>query len=290
MFLFLIFVGFVKAEKKICILTSWNGSKCVHSNSNPFILEGLSISDIIECNNTQPSSGRKCYGITSTFYNDCGKYSCTPLERRVTYDSVVGNITTSRCERDYDYCCKDKDNYGNCGGSGCPEGQRKFYNYDETTCQLISSNCEPYSGCPISTPTNSPTEEPTMAPTILPTIITSITPTCECQADNNCYGSCVFERFSETGIITYANSIKCDRGPNIIGPTPQEEIKNNYCKRTLRLKGDVNGDGVINITDMMYYSSVVNGGGIPAIVNPDVNGDGTISQIDRFIIVEGLKK
>jgi len=55
-------------------------------------------------------------------------------------------------------------------------------------------------------------------------------------------------------------------------------------------QGDANCDGAITITDYLYYVAAVNGGRIPATVNPDFNGDGKVDAADRTIIVNTLNQ
>ena len=42
------------------------------------------------------------------------------------------------------------------------------------------------------------------------------------------------------------------------------------------------------MTDYLYYVAAVNGGKIPATVNPDSNGDGEVGSSDRAIIIKTL--
>lgn len=134
---------------------------------------------------------------------------------------------------------------------------------------------------PSPTVTSSPSATPVLSPTM--------NPNCQCRSDNICSWDpiCIFETYND---VSYAKYIKCSREVNIVGPTPDTATKTAYCQRPQRTKGDVDGaDGVTN-TDYFYYVSAVNGGGVPAFVNADVNGDGLASVDDRAIIVRTLKE
>lgn len=135
----------------------------------------------------------------------------------------------------------------------------------------------------VATPTPTATLTPTPTPTSSPTPTPN--PTCGCKSDNTCDSSCAFDKYSD---VTYANPIKCLRETALVGPTPDTNNEQSFCTRVTRTKGDVDGDGVVTNLDYYYYVAAVNGGGIPAHVDPDVNGDGLVSPADRTIIVRTL--
>ena len=56
----------------------------------------------------------------------------------------------------------------------------------------------------------------------------------------------------------------------------------------MRTKGDADGNGTINNMDYFYYISAVVGGKIPVTVNPDFDGDGAVSNLDREIVIKTL--
>jgi len=79
--------------------------------------------------------------------------------------------------------------------------------------------------------------------------------------------------------VTYTKPPKCGVIANIYQSTPSETDKLNWCKYYLRVKGDANGDGVVNFLDYFYYVSVKSAAAkIPASINIDFNGDGNIQQ------------
>lgn len=55
-----------------------------------------------------------------------------------------------------------------------------------------------------------------------------------------------------------------------------------------KAQGDANCDGQTDSTDYFYYVAAVNGGQVPANVNPDFNGDGEVGLADRNIITKSL--
>jgi len=130
-------------------------------------------------------------------------------------------------------------------------------------------DCSATSGCPAS---------------ILATPVpTSGNPACVCNTANTCDTSCTFDKFSD--VTSYGNPVKCSQDPNVLASTPTADQKNGWCKSSLRTKGDVDGNGIINNFDYFYYVAAVNGGKIPASANADVDGDGLISTLDRAIII-----
>lgn len=109
-------------------------------------------------------------------------------------------------------------------------------------------------------------------------------PLCLCSNDS-CSTVCTFDKYTD---VTYHSPIKCSRELNTVGPTPDAPMKTNYCQRIQRTLGDVDGVNGVTSDDYFYYVSAVNGGGIPAFVNADANGDGLASIDDRAIIVKTL--
>lgn len=109
-------------------------------------------------------------------------------------------------------------------------------------------------------------------------------PLCLCSNDS-CSTVCTFDKYTD---VTYHSPIKCSRELNTVGPTPDAPMKTNYCQRIQRTLGDVDGVNGVTSDDYFYYVSAVNGGGIPAFVNADANGDGLASIDDRAIIVRSL--
>lgn len=112
----------------------------------------------------------------------------------------------------------------------------------------------------------------------------TVNPACAC-ANNACTSQCLFNKYND---VSYNSSILCSREVSILGPTPGATDKTSFCQRFLRTLGDVDGNGVVDNFDYLYYVAAVNGGGIPTFVNPDVNGDGLTSPSDRSIIVRTI--
>lgn len=72
-------------------------------------------------------------------------------------------------------------------------------------------------------------------------------------------------------------------------PTPTTNPSDSPTPTPQPLQGDVNEDEKVDLTDYFYLISALSHGRIPPSVNPDVNGDGTVNQEDRTIIVNILK-
>jgi len=156
---------------------------------------------------------------------------------------------------------------------------------------------------PTSGPTSTPVPgEPTSTPvpptaTLVPPTVTPIPPTetpipptatpapgCDCDASSNCTSVCpVNQAANQFSDVTYANPIKCSRETSIVGPTPDAAGEVAYCQRPYRVKGDANGDGVVDQNDYAIYLRAVLGAPIASSANPDFNGDGTVSPTDLAI-------
>ncbi|KKS44943.1 MAG: hypothetical protein UV09_C0052G0001, partial [Candidatus Gottesmanbacteria bacterium GW2011_GWA2_42_18] len=122
------------------------------------------------------------------------------------------------------------------------------------------------------------------APTATPIPTATPVPGCLCNTDGSCASVCAFDKFAAP--ITYANPIKCSLSDSLF-PTPPSD-KNSWCQRNMRTKGDADGNGTINNMDYFYYISAVVGGKIPVTVNPDFDGDGAVSNLDREIVIKTL--
>jgi hypothetical protein len=67
-------------------------------------------------------------------------------------------------------------------------------------------------------------------------------------------------------------------------PTPATSIqKNGWCNWVMRLKGDADGNGLVNELDYLYYLRAVLRAPLPSSVNPDFNGDGDVTTADLLI-------
>lgn len=110
--------------------------------------------------------------------------------------------------------------------------------------------------------------------------------TCLC-ASNSCAASCFFDKFPAG--VTYNAPIKCN-SPGAYVSVPTAANKNQFCRNYLRVRGDVNGDGKVNILDYFYYiSATVFGAKLPPTANIDFNGDGVVSSADKTILMKSLK-
>ncbi|MEK7522638.1 MAG: hypothetical protein AAB569_03590, partial [Patescibacteria group bacterium] len=96
-----------------------------------------------------------------------------------------------------------------------------------------------------------------------------------------------FDKF--TTPVTYIDPIKCSLLSSLFTADPSADNKISWCQRSLRTKGDSDGDGLINLKDYFYYVTAKVGGKIPITVNPDFDGSGTIEANDRTIIIKSLK-
>ena len=132
---------------------------------------------------------------------------------------------------------------------------------------------------------------PITTPTPLPPTATPV-PGCLCSTDgistdnNYCASVCAFDKFSPP--ITYPNSIKCSLSSSLFPTPPSLSDKNSWCQRNMRTKGDADGNSIFNTTDYFYYVAAVSGGIIPMTANPDFDGDGAVSNLDREIIIKSL--
>jgi hypothetical protein len=130
------------------------------------------------------------------------------------------------------------------------------------------------------------TSSPTITPTVTVSPPVSPVPGCLCNTDDTCATVCTFDKFATP--ITYTDPIKCSLSSSFFANSPSTENKTSWCQKTLRTKGDTDGNGTINNTDYFYYVAAVNGGKIPVTANPDFNGDGEVGASDRMIIVKSL--
>ncbi len=153
---------------------------------------------------------------------------------------------------------------------------------------------EPF--CPdIGDPSPDPTEEVT--PEATATVgagETGPSPTpnpCFCQTSTGkCTTACTFAPPLPIPSLTYANPIKCQLANTMFLPTPALSDKNGWCNYTNRTQGDANGDGQVNFLDYFYFVRRKAGGKVPPSVNLDFNGNASIGDWDRKIIVYMLKK
>jgi hypothetical protein len=113
------------------------------------------------------------------------------------------------------------------------------------------------------------------------------TPNVNCKCTSNiCTSSCLTDYFSD---VTYTKPPKCGIITSIYQSTPTVDDQLNWCKYYLRVKGDANGDGIINTMDYFYFTAVKTAGAkIPASINVDFNGDGNIGIDDRAVIVKTI--
>ena len=146
---------------------------------------------------------------------------------------------------------------------------------------------------PKTTATPIPTVTP-VPPTVtpIPPTATPVPPTatpvpgCLCSTNGVCAAVCSFDKFDPP--VTYTDPIKCNLSTSLFATDPSEDNKTSWCQATKRTKGDADGNGVVNNADYFYYVAAVNGGKIPATVNPDFNGDGEVGAADRTIIIKSL--
>ena len=71
------------------------------------------------------------------------------------------------------------------------------------------------------------------------------------------------------------------------GKTSAPQIENAQITKTQQLKGDVNGDGVVNIADLVLVAGELNKTGQNAA---DVNGDGVVNIADLVLVAGELNK
>ncbi len=127
-----------------------------------------------------------------------------------------------------------------------------------------------------------------------PTQGLSVTPTinlnCKC-VQGTCNNFCQFQKHQQ---ITYSNQIKCNLiNLNNIYINPASisaQIKNNWCRRPLRTKGDSDGNKKVDLKDYFYYVQISYKGKIAEDINLDFNGDGKIDGLDKNIIIKTLKE
>ncbi len=64
---------------------------------------------------------------------------------------------------------------------------------------------------------------------------------------------------------------------------PQLAPDGNYCPSGVVINGDVNGDGVVNILDVVAAVNIVLSGEYQ--ISVDLNGDGSVDILDVILIV-----
>ena len=74
---------------------------------------------------------------------------------------------------------------------------------------------------------------------------------------------------------------------NSAGKTSAPQIENAQITKTPQLKGDINGDGVVNIADLVLVAGELNKTGPNAA---DVNGDGVVNIADLVLVAGELNK
>lgn len=181
---------------------------------------------------------------------------------------------------DYYFHCDIKNDPGKCSG-------QPFCDYEHPP-MPGGKNCTVlgYRSCSNNDNiTYTKTNSPTATPTPVPPTATPI-PGCLCNTDGNCAAVCAFEKF--VAPITYVDLIKCSLSDDLFPTVPSTDNKNSWCQATKRTKGDADGSGSINTTDYFYYVAAVSGGKISVTVNPDFDGDGVVSNVDREIIIKSL--
>jgi len=196
--------------------------------------------------------------------------SCDILSRGC---GLNGCLVTEMATR---YYCPDGSTYLTCvPDSSCGEGRGEF----------------PFPTFPTQPPANlTPTisggefPSPTF-PTKPPATLTSTINLMCVFSNNRCDSSCVFSK--QPG-ANYPNPLSCSLSSSLFSAVPTQDDKNNWCRRSERTKGDADGNGVVEMLDYYYYVGVVNGGKIPANVNPDFNGDGEVGRADREIVIKTL--
>ncbi len=168
--------------------------------------------------------------------------------------------------------CYGVDNPEQCGTAVCSYSQR-----------CCTTGCFPTGQpCPTSPPPPPPTSIPIPTSTPTPTPIgptPTINPNCQCASDV-CSTSCSFDYHNQ--VTNYTKPPKCNLSDSLFSTPPTSNEKNGWCK-SLRVKGDADGSGVVDIADYFLYVGVVFGGKIPPNVNPDFNGDGEVGRADLDI-------
>ena len=154
---------------------------------------------------------------------------------------------------------------------------------------------------PTPTPTKTPTPTPTKTPTPTPTKTPTPTPNPNCYCDNSlnlCAAVCpVNQRANywteaENNGVSYTNRMKCIlSNVRFYTTVPDTTQKNNNCNRSLRPKGDVDGDGRVTfLGDYANYVHIFSGGKIDHHINPDVNGDGSVTPEDGLVIRANINR
>ncbi len=227
-------------------------------------------------------NGRKCN------YSACGGTSstgpCRNTERVVylitndnppTFDGCCSSQVSAVCETFANCSITPTPTYVpgetwhcndfNCMGVACSTGTRCAGSYPNP-CECVSTNPR---NTPIPTRTPTPTGP---SPTI--------NPNCQCASDV-CSADCSFDYNSQ--VTSYTKSPKCSLSSSLFSTPPTDLQKRGWCK-SLRVRGDADGNGVVDaFLDYLYYVTVVSGGKIPQNVNPDFNGDGEVRKADLDI-------
>lgn len=151
-----------------------------------------------------------------------------------------------------------------------------IYYYEYQSCSANPTATPPPGGSPTVTPPAGG------SPTVTPD------PLCLCvTASNVCSNRCSFNKIST--ITTYSSLIKCQPlGAAKYQTVPTANDKTDWCRRPERTKGDADGNDAVNFLDYFYWLQVTSGGKIPAMINPDFDGDGVVGGTDRAVIVKGI--
>ncbi len=117
-------------------------------------------------------------------------------------------------------------------------------------------------------------------------------PGCKCIiSTGKCSTACFHDKFLATVGFTYANPVKCNLDGSLFSTVPTADQKNAWCRSYYKTKGDANNDGKTDLMDYFYYVSAKSGQKVPATVNVDFDGNGSIADwSDRGVIMRSLKR
>jgi|GEM_PF-7123479 len=120
---------------------------------------------------------------------------------------------------------------------------------------------------------------------------------CVCEESGTCSTGCTFNYYADTELpvgVVYQRPLSCTiSDTDLFTSNPTAADRTGWCQRPLRVKGDSDGVGGLNLAelqkDLANYTIAANGRKLDPGINPDFDGDGRVSNLDRKIIIKTIQ-